>query len=111
MQKPAVANDGRLFSSSFRDAPLGAGPESINSDRGYGFRARSLRSRPGMTVVFVITKALRIDVDLELKIALGLRPCVPRYFFFVLIRTPGASPLVNSTPASSSTRWIAARLL
>jgi hypothetical protein len=32
------------------DAPLGAGPESITPNRGYGFRARSLRSRPGMTV-------------------------------------------------------------
>src|ERR1700744_1611065 len=30
--------------SSFRDAPLGAGPESINADRGYGFRARATRA-------------------------------------------------------------------
>jgi hypothetical protein len=65
------SDDGRLFSSSFRDAPLGAGPESINSDRGYGFRARSLRSRPGMTVVLKSQKILRIDVDLKLEIALG----------------------------------------
>src|SRR5260370_11383277 len=36
--------------SSFRDAPLGAGPESITPNRGYGFRARSLCSRPGMTL-------------------------------------------------------------
>src|ERR1700710_460454 len=35
--------------SSFRDAPLGAGPESITPNRGYGFRVRSLCSRPGMT--------------------------------------------------------------
>src|SRR4051794_11089713 len=28
---------------SFRDAPLRAGPESITPNRGYGFRARSLR--------------------------------------------------------------------
>src|SRR3954466_130758 len=28
---------------------LGAAPESITPNRGYGFRARSLRSRPGMT--------------------------------------------------------------
>jgi hypothetical protein len=34
-----------------------------------------------------------------------------RYRFFFRNRRPGASPLVNSTPASSSTRWIAARLL
>jgi hypothetical protein len=33
------------------DAPLGAGPESITPDCGYGFRARSFHSRPGMTVV------------------------------------------------------------
>jgi hypothetical protein len=33
-----------------------------------------------------------------------------RYRFFFRNRRPGASPLVNSTPASSSTRWIAARL-
>jgi hypothetical protein len=26
------------------DAPLGAGPESINADRGYGFRARASRA-------------------------------------------------------------------
>ena len=32
--------------SSFRDAPLGAGPESITSVRGYGFRARRLRVAP-----------------------------------------------------------------
>ena len=37
---------------SFRDAPLGAGPESITPNRGYGFRARSLCSRPGMTANF-----------------------------------------------------------
>jgi hypothetical protein len=41
--------------SSFRDAPLGAGPESRTTDRGYGFRARSLRSRPGMTALYVST--------------------------------------------------------
>ena len=42
--------------SSFRDAPLGAGPESITPDRGHGFsdvqlhiKARSFHSRPGMT--------------------------------------------------------------
>src|SRR5882757_9127 len=35
--------------SSFRDAPLGAGPESITPIRGYGFRTRSLRSRSGTT--------------------------------------------------------------
>src|ERR1041385_9303950 len=33
---------------SFRDAPLGAGPESITTIGGYGFRARA-RARPGMT--------------------------------------------------------------
>jgi len=33
-----------------------------------------------------------------------------RYRFFFRNRRPGASPLVNSTPASSSTRWIAARV-
>src|SRR5438045_9222599 len=31
----------RCTESSFRDAPLGAGPESITPDRGYGFRARA----------------------------------------------------------------------
>ncbi len=31
--------------SSFRDAPQGAGPESITTDRDYGFRARALRAR------------------------------------------------------------------
>src|SRR5580692_12696266 len=30
---------------SFRDAPLGAGPESILPNHGYGFRARALRAR------------------------------------------------------------------
>src|SRR5258708_27804959 len=30
----------RALHSSFRDAPLGAGPESITPSRGYGFRAR-----------------------------------------------------------------------
>jgi hypothetical protein len=30
---------------SFRDAPLGAGPESITPNRGYGFRARASRAR------------------------------------------------------------------
>jgi hypothetical protein len=29
---------------SFRDAPLGAGPESITTDREYGFRARAPRA-------------------------------------------------------------------
>src|SRR5947199_73542 len=29
------------FAPSFRDAPLGAGPESITTVRGYGFRARA----------------------------------------------------------------------
>jgi hypothetical protein len=46
-----------IFSSSFRGAPFGAGPESIlpvllfrtkHYHRGYGFRARA-RARPGMT--------------------------------------------------------------
>jgi hypothetical protein len=52
------------FPPSFRDAPLGAGPESITPIRGYGFRARSLSdkidvvnfaqsSRPGMTMLLV----------------------------------------------------------
>jgi hypothetical protein len=47
---------------SFRDAPLGAGPESITPNPGYGFRARSFsdkidfvnfaqNSRPGMTAI------------------------------------------------------------
>jgi len=44
------------YPPSFRDAPLGAGPESIlpvtasgaeRKHRGYGFRARA-RARPGM---------------------------------------------------------------
>src|SRR4051812_29119571 len=39
------------FSPSFRDAPpSGAGPESITPNRGYGFRARRQRPRPGTTV-------------------------------------------------------------
>src|ERR1700745_4188130 len=47
--------------SSFRDAPLGAGPESITpvsaigdelNHRGYGFRARA-RAHPGMTTCCV----------------------------------------------------------
>ena len=58
-----------ISNSSFPDTPLGADPESITADRGYGFRARSLRSRPGMTDS---QKALRIDVDLEFQIALCL---------------------------------------
>src|SRR5271165_2553724 len=45
--------------SSFRDAPLGAGPESITTSRGYGFRARSLRSRPGMTNEVVPSRGVR----------------------------------------------------
>jgi hypothetical protein len=50
-------------------------------------------------------KTLRIDIDLQLEIAVSVRVSrVTRYRFFVLSRTPGASPLVNSTPASSSTR-------
>jgi hypothetical protein len=31
---------------SFRDAPLGAGPESITTTRGYGFRACAYRRIP-----------------------------------------------------------------
>jgi hypothetical protein len=42
--------------------------------------------------------------------ACGRRQPQQRYRFFFRNRRPGASPLVNSTPASSSTRWIAARL-
>src|SRR3954469_2864259 len=34
----------KLKSVSFRDAPLGAGPESITTNGGYGFRARSCAS-------------------------------------------------------------------
>jgi uncharacterized protein (DUF486 family) len=34
---------------SFRDGALAPGPESITPVCDYGFRARSLRSRPGMT--------------------------------------------------------------
>jgi len=39
--------------SSFRGAPKGANPESSSADGPdfAGFRARSLRSRPGMTIV------------------------------------------------------------
>lgn len=40
-----------LSYSSFRDALLGAGLESMTPNGGYGFRARSLRSRPGMTKI------------------------------------------------------------
>src|SRR4051794_21562369 len=32
--------------SSFRDAPLGVGPESITGDRGYGFRVRAKGGAP-----------------------------------------------------------------
>src|SRR5437764_13444823 len=39
------------WSPSFRDAPLWRGPGIHTPDRGYGFRARSLRSRPGVTFV------------------------------------------------------------
>src|ERR1700730_1132531 len=46
-----IAVSSFCFISSFRDAPLGAGPESITSNRGYGFRVRSLRSRPGTTTL------------------------------------------------------------
>jgi hypothetical protein len=52
--------DGRLKRTSFRDAPLGAGPESITTSWEYGFSdaqlriiARSFHSRPGMTAVAV----------------------------------------------------------
>src|SRR5207247_6965215 len=46
--KPAVRNDGRLFSrltpfSSFRDAPLGR-PGIHTPDRGHGFRVRGFAS-------------------------------------------------------------------
>ena len=41
--------------ASFRDAPLGAGPESIHAGRGYGFRARGY-PRPGMTGSFIYIK-------------------------------------------------------
>ncbi|BAR57163.1 hypothetical protein NK6_3993 [Bradyrhizobium diazoefficiens] len=49
--------------SSFRDAPLGAGPESITTSRGYGFRARPLRVRPGMTAGRSARAALRAWQD------------------------------------------------
>src|SRR5882757_9368231 len=39
-----VTNATALSTSSFRDVPQGAGPESILPDRGYGFRARALRA-------------------------------------------------------------------
>src|SRR5205807_3404665 len=35
----------RGSSPAFRDAPLGAGPESITPNRGYGFVARARRRR------------------------------------------------------------------
>src|ERR1700754_479541 len=44
-----------FFCSSFRDAPLGAGPDD------------------GQGGVLALQKTLRIDVDLELEVALGLR--------------------------------------
>src|SRR4051812_43904652 len=56
------------FLSSFRDAPLGAGPESITPDRGYGFRVRAEEARPGMTDVFS-----RPDRDFRLGVGVGLQ--------------------------------------
>src|SRR4029077_2888399 len=38
--------------------PEGAGPESISTNRGYGFQARKLRSRPGMTVYGVVPRSI-----------------------------------------------------
>src|SRR4051795_9362948 len=39
-----VATAGQYAQPSFRDAPLGAGPESITTVGGYGFRARCCAS-------------------------------------------------------------------
>src|SRR5947207_12631487 len=40
---------------SFRDAPLGAGPESIIPIRGYGFRARCLASPRNLGVRIILS--------------------------------------------------------
>jgi hypothetical protein len=65
-----------FFVSSFRDAPLGAGPESITLNRGYGFRTRSLCSRSGMTIVRSHKKALQVEVQ-SLSTAKFLKDQVP----------------------------------
>jgi hypothetical protein len=44
----AAVRDARHPLLSFRGAPKGASPESIIPSGGYGFRAPSLRSGPGM---------------------------------------------------------------
>src|SRR4051812_16487433 len=61
-----------MSASSFRGAPLSAGPESIPADRGYGFRARAEEGAPRNDVLRCSTFA-SIDGAARSGRALALR--------------------------------------
>src|ERR1700730_16286227 len=83
---------------SFRDAPLVGGPESIDTDGGYGFRARRFASPRNDGVSFEATSILACNTRIKID--------PPRILFFDQSNLPIAPPFLKFLFAGDGGRGV-----